>query len=296
MKTIQKILCLILAFSFLLPIAIIPMSALGESSSRSSSSPEYVLYEEDFNDVTEAVTLQAGNNTSGAAKGWIYDKKSTNGSARIENGKMYISGNLYDVIYRDGGQTWGNYTLEADFCYMEDNNQWGGMLYNVQSGTKFQKVSIELSERASTNGYDGKWTNNDSTLNFFDMTTNPDLTIPTKGTPFRMKVTVHNKTAAFYYAMLNSDQTMKTEFVELLSIDNIPANAQTGSIGFMLPRKSTDFGSFWVDNIKCYSDTLVSFSEDFDSYGNTTLTADKKTTRLGYILKKAIPSPTAEQS
>lgn len=75
MKTIQKILCLILAFSFLLPIAIIPMSALGESSSRSSSSPEYVLYEEDFNDATEAVTLQAGNNTSGTAKGWIYDKK-----------------------------------------------------------------------------------------------------------------------------------------------------------------------------------------------------------------------------
>ena len=287
MKPIQKILCLILAFSFLLPIATIPMSALGESSSRSSSSPEYVLYEEDFDDVTETVTLQAGNNTSGAAKGWIYDKKSTKGSARIENGKMYISGNLYDVIYRDGGQTWGNYTLEADFCYMEDNKQWGGMLYNVQSGTKFQKVSIELSGRACTNGYDGKWTNNDPTLNFFDMTTNPDLTIPTKGTPFRMKVTVHNKTATFYYAMLNSDQTMKTEFVELLSIDNIPANAQTGSIGFMLPRKSTDFGSFWVDNIKCYSDTLVSFSEDFDSYGNTALTADQKNDALGVYFEKS---------
>ena len=147
MKTIQKILCLILAFSFLFPIAIIPMSALGESSSRSSSNPEYVLYEEDFDDVTESVTLQAGNNTSGAAKGWIYDKKSTDGSARIENGKMYISGNLYDVIYRDGGQTWGNYTLEADFCYMEDNNQWAACSITFNRERNFKRLeSILLPE------------------------------------------------------------------------------------------------------------------------------------------------------
>ena len=292
MKAFKKLLCVLLTLTMILPSALVTMFAFGdvntESTIQSEAPDEYVLYEEDFDDVTGTVTLDAGNNMAGGAQGWIYTKKSENGSVKIENGRMYIEGNLYDVVYRDGGETWGNYTLEADFCYTDENKNWGGMLFNVQSGYKFQKVGITPSNGAATiNGYDNGWTNDNKSINHWSMTNNPSLVIPQSGDPFRMKVTVYNKTATFYYAMLNNDGSMKTDFIQLMSISNIPANAQTGSIGFMLPKKETDWGSYWVDNIKCYSDTLVSYSENFDSYGDTALTADAKNATLGVYFEKS---------
>ncbi len=274
MKTLRKFLCLLLALIMLLPSVVLPTWA--EEAPQGDTDPEYVLYEEDFDDVEGKVTLDGGNNLTGPATGWIYARKSLGSAAYIEDGRLYFSGHYYDVLYRDGGETWGNYTLEADFCYEEGTVGWGGMLYNVQSETKFQKANIGLGGSYALNGYDGGWVNNTTGVNNgFALTDN----IPEIGDPFRMKVSVYNKTATFFYALLNDDGTMKTEWIQLVTIDNIPAASQTGSIGFMTSKNKQ--ANFWVDNIKCYSNTLVSYSEDFDSYGDVTIAPDTTNTDIG---------------
>ena len=242
------------------------------------------IYEEDFDSVEGKVEIREGNNIFGEAKGWIFAKKSTTGEAYIENGRLYFSGSKYDVIYRDGGETWGNYTVEADLCYTDENEGWGGLLYNVQSGTKFQKAGITLAKKYSLNGYsNGKWVNDKSGVNKgFTLDESVDLR---NGTPFRIKVTVYNKSASMYYAMLNEDGSMQTNYIHLLTINNIPADAQTGSIGFMLSKD--DHNSMWIDNIKCYSETLVSYSENFDSYGDLTLTEDANNSSIGVYFEKS---------
>ena len=278
---------IVLVFTFVASAFLLPAAASKASATDpSANSAEYVLYEEDFDTNTTATAVKSGANKDGAANGWIYDKKSSVGNVTIKDGRMYISGNKYDVLYRDGGETWGNYTLEADFCYTSENTGWGGMLFNVQSGKKFQKVGITPAGNATVNGYNSKWTNDVKSINHYDMAAN-GLTVPKANEPFRMKVVVFNKTASFYYAFLNEDGTAKTDFIKIMEIDNIPANAQTGSIGFMTSNPTSTLGSFWVDNIKCYSNTLVSFSEDFDTYGDLTLTADATNSDLGVYFEKS---------
>jgi len=266
--------------SFILKVALIialaiatclPQAVIGQEpqavSVAENKKTEYVLYEENFNDVTQRVDLVSGVNYSKtSANGWVYAAKSS-GKAYIEQGRMYFAGSGYDVLYRDGGQTWGNYVLEADFCYVTENEGWGGMLYNVQSPTKFQKVSIALDGTAAINGYDSKWTNDSATINKYNMPSG-GLRVPNVNEPFRMRVVVENKTATLYYAMVENG--VPGEFVRIFSMSNMPANAQTGSIGFMT--SNGKLGSYWVDNIKCYSATTVSFTEDFESYGSVTLT------------------------
>ena len=249
---------------------------LEELEAEMASYAKHVLYEEDFDDVSDRVDLDGGNNLTGPAAGWIWARKSLAGSAYIENGRLYFSGKAYDVLYRDGGETWGNYTLEADFCYTEGTVGWGGMLYNVQSATKFQKGSINPDGKYYLNGYDGGWVNDKKNVNKgFTLAEN----IPGIGDPFRMKITVFNKSATFYYALLNEDGTMKTDWTTLVTINNIPAASQTGSIGFMSCKDN--LGSFWVDNIRCYSNNLVSYTEDFDSYGDVTIEPDTTNTSIG---------------
>ena len=241
------------------------------------------IYEEDFDDVEGKVTLDAGNNTFGPAKGWIYSQKSTNGEAYIENGRLYFSGSELDVLYRDGGQTWGNYTLEADFCYTDESKSWLGMLYNVQSDTKFQKGGIGMGKTYSLNGYDGKWTNSVSGVNRgFSLA---EDVVFGKGTPFRLKIAVYNKTASLYYAMLDENGSMQTDYIHLVTIDNIPADAQTGSIGFVT--SSDGLASFWVDNIECYSSSMESYSENFDSYGDVTFEADADNDSIGVYFDRS---------
>ena len=240
----------------------------------------YVIYAEDFDAVTEKVELAAGNNLFGPAKGWIYEQKSTDGQAYIENGRLYFSGNKYDVIYRDGGEVWGNYILEADICYTDGNLGFGGMLYNVHSDNKFQSAVIKPSQDYSLFGYNGNLTNTNTEANL-----GLQESLFGVGKPFRMKIEVYNKTATLYYAMLDENGSMKTDFIELTTISDIPADAQTGSIGFMTSDDSC--ASFWVDNIKCYSDTLVSYSENFDSYGDITLEADANNSDMGVYFDKS---------
>ncbi len=277
-----------MAMAIVMLISAIPFASFTAFAEKNAS--ELIIYEESFDTVTDRIDLASGVNYSGAAAGWIYSKNSLNGSAYLQDGRMYFSGSAYDVVYRDGGQSWGNYTLEADFCYTDGNEGWGGMLYNVQSPKKFQKVGISTVGSASANGYDGGWTNNSDTHNKIDMTA-AGHTVPAIGTPFRMKVVVENKTASFYYAMLNENGTPKSEYVLLKSISNIPANAQTGSIGFMT--SSGSLGSYWVDNIRCYSYDTVSYYENFDSYADTTLKGDSENTDIGIYYEKNFSSGTA---
>lgn len=284
----KRIFGIVMALTML--FSLFPFSALPTVAAGDGEELPLILYEESFDGVQEQVLLSYGLNYSGAAAGWIYEQNTFDGSAYIKDGRMYLSGNDYDVVYRDGGQSWGNYILEADFCYTEDNTGWGGMLYNVQSGEKFQKVGISLTGSATVNGYDGDWTNNSSSLNQMSLKSE-GLTIPQNGDPFRMKVVVENKTASFYYAMLSSDGSMQSDFIFLKQIDNIPANAQTGSIGFMTSGGMR--GSFWVDNIKCYSYDTVSYTENFDSYGDLTLTANAEQEDIGIRYVKNYADGTA---
>ncbi len=225
-----------------------------------------LLYEESFDNVQSRVDIASGTNTTGAAEGWIYAKNSDNSEAYIENGRLYFTGSKYDVLYRAGGEEWKNYTLEADFCYTANNSSkgWGGMLYNVQSATKFQKGGMTPAGDATLNGYDGNWSNNnlasstEPTKNHYTMSSGAPVYAP-----FRMKIEAYNETASLYYAFLNEDGTRKTSYIHIMTIDNIPADARCGSVGFMTSSFSTT-GSFWVDNIRCYENYYLNYAENFD--------------------------------
>ena len=251
-------------------LGMMPLGVLADEAVEASES-QYILYEENFDSYEGRFDLSDGNNYLGAGAGWIYSKKSDNGYAYIENGKLYFAGSAYDVLYRDGGQTWGNYTVEADITYNTDNAGWAGLAYNIQSDTKWQKASIGTTGSVGLNGYDatyGSWTNNDSTLNKTTLT-KLGLNNSFAAGQMRFKVSVNNTSATLWIAQYTDG--VLGSWVEALSIDNIYEDAQTGSIGFMTSNGS--LGSVIIDNIKVYSDSLVSFTEDFDEYEGVTLSA-----------------------
>lgn len=77
--------------------------SLGAEAYNEDSS-EIVLYEEDFDDYTGTVAFGNGIDYE---TGWIYSRKSSNSQAYIQDGKLYFFGSGYDILYRDGGSTWG---------------------------------------------------------------------------------------------------------------------------------------------------------------------------------------------
>ena len=113
-RTIAAMLALVMV------LGMMPLGVLADEAVEATES-QYILYEENFDSYEGRFDLSNGNNFLGAGAGWIYNKKSTNGYAYIENGKLHFAGSAYDVLYRDGGQTWGNYTVEADITYNTDN-------------------------------------------------------------------------------------------------------------------------------------------------------------------------------
>ena len=259
-RTLSAILALIMVLGML------PVAALATEAQAENGNVQYLLYSENFDSYTTKVELADGSNDSG----WIYSKKSTNGYAYIENGKLYFAGSKYDVLYRDGGENWGNYTVEADISYNTDNAGWGGLAYNVQSGTKFQKASVSASS-VGLNGYDaaysGGWTNNDGELN---KTTLAKLGLSNSfaSGQMRFRISVHNTSATLWIAAYTDG--VLGNWIKAKEISNIYEDAQTGSIGFMTSNGS--LGSMVIDNIKVYSDSLISFTEDFDAYEGTSLT------------------------
>ena len=237
----------------------------GESDQPESSEGQYLLYSEDFESYTDKVDLSAGTNDSG----WIYSKMSANGYAYIENGKLYFAGSKYDVLYRADGETWGNYTVEADISYNADNAGWAALAYNVQSDTKWQKASVGTSGNVGLNGYNTKWTNNDSALNKTQLDKMGLANTAANG-QMRLKVSVKNTSATLWVAQYHDG--VLGNWSEGFTIGNIYEDAQTGSIGFVSSTGS--LGSVVIDNIRVYSDSLVTFAEDFDDYeGKVSLNA-----------------------
>lgn len=259
-RTLSAILALVMVLGML------PLAALATTAEPAAQAEEtrYLLYSEDFDSYTTKVDLANGTNDSG----WIYSKKSTNGYAYMENGKLYFAGSKYDVLYRAGGEVWGNYTVEADISYNTDNDGWAGLAYNVQSDIKFQKASISTTGSVGLNGYDaaysGGWTNNDSVLNKTTLT-NLGLTNNFVKGQMRFKISVNNTSATMWIAQYT--EGVLGTWIKAITIDNIYEEAQTGSIGFMSSNGS--LGSIVVDNIKVYTDSLISFSEDFEDYEGT---------------------------
>ena len=264
-RTLSMILALVMVLGML------PLAALATTAEPAAQAEEtrYLLYSEDFDSYTSKVDLANGTNDSG----WIYSKKSTNGYAYMENGKLYFAGSKYDVLYRAGGEVWGNYTVEADISYNTDNAGWAGLAYNVQSDTKFQKASVSTSS-IGLNGYDatysGGWTNNDATLNKTTLAA-LGLTNSFASGLMRFKISVHNTSATLWIAQYTDG--VLGNWIKAKEISNIYEDAQTGSIGFMSSNGS--LGSIVVDNIKVYTDSLVSFTEDFDTYEGTNLAVGK---------------------
>ena len=269
-RTVAAMLVLIMV------LGMIPLGTLATEKAQVASDGQYILYEENFDSYEGRFDLSAGNNYLGAGAGWIYSKKSDNGYAYIENGKLYFAGSAYDVLYRDGGQTWGNYTVEADITYNTDNKNWVGLSYNVQSDVKLQKASITTAGAVSLNGYDkaytgigsGVWTNNDSTRNKTTLT-KAGLANTFVNGQMRFKISVENTSATLWLASYTNG--VLGDWTEVISMDNMFEDAQTGSVGFMASNGS--LGSAVIDNIKVYSDSLVSFTEDFDEYEGTDLNA-----------------------
>ena len=267
-RTIAAMLALVMVLG-MMPLGVLADEATEEAATASES--QYILYEENFDSYEGRFDLSDGNNFLGAGAGWIYSKKSTNGYAYIENGKLHFAGSAYDVLYRDGGQTWGNYTVEADITYNTDNKGWAGLAYNIQSDTKWQKASIGTNGSVGLNGYDatyGSWTNNDSELNKTTLT-ELGLNNSFASGQMRFKVSVNNTSASLWIAQY-SDGVLGN-WIRAKEISNIYEDAQTGSIGFMSSNGS--LGSIVVDNIKVYSDSLVSFTEDFSEYEGVNLSA-----------------------
>ena len=149
----KRIFALLLMLCML--VGMMPMAALatetGAAEQSESAESQYLLYSEDFESYTDKVELSNGTNASG----WTYSKKSTNGYAYIENGKLYFAGSKYDVLYRTDGMNWSNYTVEADFTYLsptKQSNGWAGLAFNVSAYNTYFKSSIGLNNRVSING------------------------------------------------------------------------------------------------------------------------------------------------
>ena len=213
-----------------------------------------IYYKENFDGITQRVDLVNGENT-GVADGWTFVKASDTAKAYIEDGKLHLYGNKYDMVFRTG-ESWTNYTLEADIYYKSSTASagWLGMLYNVVDQKNFQKAGLNPNKKYSLNGkVDGSWKNNTEGINT-GFKLGDDVSFG-ENVPFRLKVVTYNNSAILYYALLNEDSTMKTDYVKLLTIDNIPAETRSGSIGFMT--STTNLASVWVDNIKV-SETTAS--------------------------------------
>ena len=281
----------LLLIALCIPVAFSALALDGEADANSEQTKKtIVLYEEDFDDITDRVDLVNGENT-GAADGWTFVKNSSNGAAYIEGGKLHLAGSKYDVVYRTG-ENWSNYTLEADIYYKSETHDsgWAGMIYNVQNENTFQKAGLNPNKGYSLNGMlNGSWKNNVSGVNRdFKL---PDTVTFGKEIPVRLKVVTAENVATFSYAFLNDDGTMKSDYTELLTIDNIIAETLSGSIGFMTSTGSTKFASIWVDNVKVTAEqpleSDVLYEEDFNGITDSVDLGGRRDTESWTFAKKS---------
>ena len=251
----KRIFALLLMLCML--VGMLPMAALATENEAAelseSSESQYLLYSEDFESYTDKVELSNGTNASG----WTYSKKSANGYAYIENGKLYFAGSKYDVLYRTDGLDWSNYTVEADISYNTDNVGWAALAYNVHSDTKWQKASVSTAGSVGLNGYNKNWTNNDAKLNKTTLENMGLATAAAKG-QMRFKISVKNTSATLWIARYTDG--VLGNWSNGFTINNIYEDAQNGSIGFMTSNGS--LGSIVIDNIKVYKPFTVTYVAD----------------------------------
>ncbi len=231
-----------------------------------------ILFRADFDlDVTpERIELQPGDNPD---YGLYYKRSSQTGSysssACIEDGRLYLSatqgsGNVDSVWFNDVvASPDGDYTIEADFCYTTNpGSRYLGLMYRVKDERNFQKAYVTPTKVSANGQVNGSWYNDVPGYNKFDYSSGV-----TTGTPFKMKVELNGSNATLYYAIY-TDYESKTagEYIEVMTIDNIPSSQLTGVYGFLISGCTA-----WIDNIAVTlnSNGQEIFQEDFDSLGQS---------------------------
>ena len=209
-----------------------------------------VLYEENFNELA----LKKGVNEGIGFN--YYMKTNTSSTALIKDGALHFHKDStdggYEMIYLTDAN-YKDYTVEADFTYLAPTKEakgWAGLAFNVSGDTTFFKSSLGLDNRVTINGIvSNSWKYDKEGLNKKDFTTNI-----TEGVTYRVKITTVKNKATLWYAFYNSDGTLG-EYIEVMSIDNIPTDMQSGSIGFNLARVVETY--VIIDNVKVTSTDVV---------------------------------------
>lgn len=239
---------------------------------------KHTLLSVDFEEYTgnTADVLTAGSTGNPYDLSYIQGGNST-GSVELKDGRMYISGDRYDVVYfpRDDAQHWRDYIMEADMCYTSDSttNSFCGMMYRVQkNGKTAQKGTIYYNKnQVSLNGFKGSigsW-DNDGTANGIQHKPTDILTsVVGADTQHRLKIVVNGDSADLWYALYDGDGKLGN-WSYLMSINDISDAYESGTVGFMTSGNGNKV-SFWVDNIEVY-EYSTTYAENFDSYENTTL-------------------------
>ena len=95
-------------------------------------STDYVSYTENF-DNWEGTTLVSGANSE---IGIFFQQNKTTTTAYVSDGRLYLDASAgksnYDQLHFLTGMNWTNYTVEADYCFVNKLG-WSGLLYRTAS-------------------------------------------------------------------------------------------------------------------------------------------------------------------
>lgn len=208
-----------------------------------SNADNSVLYEEDF----EELTLNKGDNKGIGLT--YYMKTDVSSTAVIKDGALHFHKDStdggYEMIYVTGGD-YKNYTVEADFTYLAPTKEakgWAGLAFNVSAYNTYFKSSLGMNDLATVNGIvSNSWKYDVSGLNKKNFVTNID-----EGDKYRMRISTVNNKATLSYAFYGDDGNLG-EYIEVMRIDNIPSDMQSGTIGINLARAVET--KVIIDNIK----------------------------------------------
>ncbi len=208
-----------------------------------SNTDASVLYEENFDELA----LEKGEN---AGIGFTYYMKTdTSSTAIIKDGALHFHKDStdggYEMVYLTEGD-YQNYTVEADFTYLaptKESNGWAGLAFNISEYNTYFKSSLGMNNRVTVNGLvSNSWKYDIEGINKKDFETN----ISESGT-YRQRIVTNKNNATLYYAFYNEDGTLG-EYIEVMNIENIPSDMQSGTIGFNLARVVET--NVIIDNIK----------------------------------------------
>lgn len=281
----KRVLSIIVALAVLVGNLYAVPIANAEEAQVQGNTTGNIVYAENFDEYTgdNATTLMPvaldSKLSSGESvdyeTGWIVKSNQTaKSSVELKNGAMYVNrtSGSYDLIYRDGGQTWGNYTYEADITYKADSENWNTssapwfrLAFNIQENTdgttKLMSSAIVPGTKSDYRG----------TYSFANTTAWPiqpnktDIKPDNKlGETYRHRIVVENNTVTSYYALYENNEL--GNWIEAYKYESIPEDMQTGSVGFVF---GGGYGTFKIDNISVIETNPIVFKEDFSSYSGT---------------------------